>query len=184
MLRQLIREHDLGMEVVVEGRESAGMLEAASILGADFGQGFALAHAVPPEDLPAWLSAARPTRWAASPRCALVRWPVPCAGRRAWALFDVPDARQRHVRAGGGVREWLQAADGVAADCARPIATCSTAPRRGHSIPLAPGRDRLFTLLVEHVLVEDSARGTTSPGWSADACLPHGVLMLRRADFR
>lgn len=55
-MRQLIRiGHDLGMEVVVEGLESAGMIEAASILGADFGQGYALARPMPPDQLADWL---------------------------------------------------------------------------------------------------------------------------------
>jgi EAL domain-containing protein (putative c-di-GMP-specific phosphodiesterase class I) len=45
-MRQLIRVgHDMGLEVVVEGLESPEMIEAASILGADFGQGFAVALA-------------------------------------------------------------------------------------------------------------------------------------------
>ncbi|CAM5431909.1 diguanylate cyclase domain-containing protein [Rhodanobacter lindaniclasticus] len=166
VLRQLIRvSHDLGLEVVVEGLESAGMLEAASILGADFGQGFALAHPMPPEDLPAWLSAARPTRSAASPRCALgalasaLRWE-----ERFAALFDVPDARQRHVRAGGGVREWLQAADGVAAELRAAHRDMLDGAAQGPFDPAhARRRDRLFTLLVEHVLVEEQRQGHDQP---------------------
>lgn len=56
-IRQLIRiGHDLQLEVVVEGLESPGMIEAASILGADFGQGYALARPMPAEALPAWLA--------------------------------------------------------------------------------------------------------------------------------
>src|SRR3546814_1457066 len=39
-IRQLIRlGHDLELEVVVEGLETPGLIEAALILGADFGQG-------------------------------------------------------------------------------------------------------------------------------------------------
>ncbi|MEO9214669.1 MAG: diguanylate cyclase [Rhodanobacter sp.] len=56
-IRQLIRiGHELRMEVVVEGLESCGLIEAATILGADFGQGYALARPMPAEAVPAWLT--------------------------------------------------------------------------------------------------------------------------------
>ena len=166
MLRQLIRvSHDLGLEVVVEGLESAGMLEAASILGADFGQGFALAHPMPPEELPDWLSIARTSRPGAPPRCALgalasaLRWEERFAG-----LFDVPDARQRHVRAGSGVGEWLRVAEGVAAE----LPAAHREMLDGASLgPFDPGharrRDRLFALLVERALVEEQRQGHDQP---------------------
>jgi diguanylate cyclase (GGDEF)-like protein len=166
MLRQLIRvSHDLGLEVVVEGLESAGMLEAASILGADFGQGFALAHPMPPEELPDWLSIARTARPDAPPRCALgalasaLRWEERFAG-----LFDVPEARQRHVRAGSGVGEWLRVAEGVTVE----LRAAHRAMLDGASLgPFDPGharrRDRLFALLVERALVEEQRHGHDQP---------------------
>lgn len=40
--------------VVVEGLECRGLIEAATILGADFGQGYAIAKPMPVEDLIAW----------------------------------------------------------------------------------------------------------------------------------
>ncbi len=46
---------DLEIEVVVEGLESADMVEAAALLGADVGQGFALGHPMPPEAIPEWV---------------------------------------------------------------------------------------------------------------------------------
>lgn len=56
-MRQLIRiGHELRMEVVVEGLESFGLIEAATILGADFGQGYALARPMPPESIAGWLT--------------------------------------------------------------------------------------------------------------------------------
>lgn len=56
-MRQLIRiGHELRMEVVVEGLESRGLIEAAMILGADFGQGYALARPMPPDAIHAWLT--------------------------------------------------------------------------------------------------------------------------------
>jgi diguanylate cyclase (GGDEF)-like protein len=55
-IRQLIRlGHDLDLEVVVEGLETAGLIEAALLLGADMGQGYALARPMPGEDLSPWL---------------------------------------------------------------------------------------------------------------------------------
>ncbi len=44
----------LGRDVVVEGLEDRGTIEVASLLGAALGQGYGLAHPMPPEELPAW----------------------------------------------------------------------------------------------------------------------------------
>ena len=159
-LRQLIRvSHDLGLEVVVEGLESAGMLEAATILGADFGQGFALARPMPAEALPAWLGSARPRRPGASPRHALgalasaLRWE-----ERFAALFDVPDALRRHVHAGGGTGDWLRVTEGIGAALRQAWREMLDGAAAG---PFDPGhgrrRDRLFALLVEHALAEEQA---------------------------
>ncbi|MDD4887221.1 MAG: diguanylate cyclase [Thiomonas sp.] len=46
--------HTLDLEVVVEGLESPGLVEAAAMLGADFGQGFALARPMSAESLVDW----------------------------------------------------------------------------------------------------------------------------------
>ncbi|MHB1669363.1 diguanylate cyclase domain-containing protein [Thiomonas sp.] len=46
---------DLNRAVVVEGLEDAGMVEAAMVLGAAKGQGYALAHPMPAEDVPDWV---------------------------------------------------------------------------------------------------------------------------------
>jgi len=46
--------HDLEIEVVVEGLESDDLVEAAAVLGADAGQGFALGHPMPAEAIPGW----------------------------------------------------------------------------------------------------------------------------------
>ncbi|TPG10779.1 EAL domain-containing protein [Rhodanobacter glycinis] len=56
-IRQLIRlGHDLGLEVVVEGLETLGSVEAALILGADLGQGYVLARPMPGDALAGWLA--------------------------------------------------------------------------------------------------------------------------------
>ena len=54
-INQLTRlGHDLGVKVVVEGLETPGLVEAAMILGADLGQGYALAHPLPLADVADW----------------------------------------------------------------------------------------------------------------------------------
>ena len=67
-IRQLIRlGHELGLEVVVEGLETAGSVEAAQILGADLGQGYVLARPMPADALIGWLSGFKASRDACHP---------------------------------------------------------------------------------------------------------------------
>ena len=46
--------HSLGLEVVVEGLETDGLVEAAHQLGADAGQGYAIARPMPGDEVPDW----------------------------------------------------------------------------------------------------------------------------------
>ncbi len=48
---------ELGYGVVVEGLEDEGMIEAAAILGARYGQGYSLARPMPAEKIAAWSTA-------------------------------------------------------------------------------------------------------------------------------
>jgi hypothetical protein len=162
LIRQLVRaSHALGLEVVVEGLESPGMIEAASILGADFGQGFALAHPMPPEALPDWLAGFKSVVRSTFPLSALgalagaLRWE-----ERFVELFDEPHSRERHVKAGGSAAEYLRGVDDV-----------STALRTSHDAmlkaaangPFDPDyglrRDRFLSLLVERALSEEHRHG-------------------------
>ncbi len=61
----------LGIEVVVEGLETAGLVEAALLLGADFGQGYALARPCAPAALPELLGRLQWPFDAHAPRTAL-----------------------------------------------------------------------------------------------------------------
>lgn len=71
-IRQLIRiGHDLRLEVVVEGLESPELIEAATILGADFGQGYALARPIPAGALSTWLAGYRPVPGSMRPQTGL-----------------------------------------------------------------------------------------------------------------
>ncbi len=158
LLRQLIRVgHDLSMEVVVEGLESPGMIEAASILGADFGQGFALARPMSAEQLPDWLASFDAGRQGASPRHALgalaavLRW-----AERFVDLFDETWSRNRHVQAGSGAADYLDSADGVSAALrASHDAMLDAAVRGPFDLDYGRQRDLVFSLLVEHALVEE-----------------------------
>ncbi len=46
---------DFELQVVVEGLEDAGAIEAARLLGAGFGQGYGIARPMPLDDIPAWI---------------------------------------------------------------------------------------------------------------------------------
>ena len=71
-IRQLIRlGHDLELEVVVEGLETPGLTEAALVLGADLGQGYALARPMPSEAVPGWLGSFRSDWDVTRPKTAL-----------------------------------------------------------------------------------------------------------------
>lgn len=47
--------NDFDQMVIVEGLEDTGVIEAVSVLGAHFGQGFALAYPMPPGEILPWL---------------------------------------------------------------------------------------------------------------------------------
>jgi PAS domain S-box-containing protein len=49
---------DNSWDIVVEGLEDAGLTEAATILGAPYGQGFFLSRPMPAQDIPDWLEGA------------------------------------------------------------------------------------------------------------------------------
>ena len=165
LMRQLIRVgHALGQEVVVEGLESTGMLEAASILGADFGQGFALAHPMPPELLPDWLAHFESERHSPSPASALgalagaLRW-----DERFVELSDEPHSRDRHVQAGSVAGEYLAHAEGVS-DALRAshdsMQKAASAGPFDHDYGVR--RDLFLSLQVERVLDEERRDERTS----------------------
>jgi EAL domain-containing protein (putative c-di-GMP-specific phosphodiesterase class I) len=87
--------HAFGMPIVVEGLESAGMIEAAAILGADLGQGYGIALPMAVEDLACWtrdfrfdIDAQRP-RTALGALSAYLLWDLQCgAGQREGMPVD------------------------------------------------------------------------------------------------
>ena len=55
LIQHLTRlSHDLGIEVVVEGLESAALIEAAAIMGADYGQGYGIARPLEADQVVSW----------------------------------------------------------------------------------------------------------------------------------
>ena len=61
----------LGLKVVVEGLETPALVEVAAVLGADYGQGYALARPMAAADVPAWLQTFRWLTQASSPQTRL-----------------------------------------------------------------------------------------------------------------
>ena len=116
-IRQLIRlGHDLALEVVVEGLETPGLIEAALILGADLGQGYALARPMPPGMLINWLARFHLQRDARRPLTALGA----LAGALQWeeqfsALPADPAFWQRHAQARCASGSYLQGNDALPA---------------------------------------------------------------------
>ncbi len=167
-LRQLIRVgHDMGLEVVVEGLESPEVIEAASILGADFGQGFALAHPMPPEAMSVWLASFQPDGPAAHPvsglgaLAAALRW-----GETFAELPNEPHFYHRHAQASCMAGAYLRHGKGISEVLRSTHEAMHNAARGG---PLdqeyCRQRDRFLALLVEHLLDQQLRHeGNSSPG--------------------
>lgn len=160
-IRQLIRlGHDLDLEVVVEGLESPGLIEAALALGADMGQGYALARPMPADTLPGWL---RGFTW---------RWdvarPATALGALAAALLweeqlqalpaDAAYWRQ-HAEAVCGSGAYLGCACDVDAELVEAHAAMHAAAASGpHDAVYRQQRERFLAMLIEQVRVEESRR--------------------------
>ncbi|HWU78154.1 MAG TPA: diguanylate cyclase [Rhodanobacter sp.] len=161
LMRMLIRVgHDLGQEVVVEGLESTGMIEAAAVLGADFGQGFALAQPMPAEALAGWLAdfgmdgVPAFVRTALGALACMLRW-----DERFAELSDEPYSLERHVQVHAMDGGYLRCGKGISAAL---HASHDSTIRAAEGGPFDPDycrqRDVFFSLLVEHALVEEQRR--------------------------
>ncbi|WP_027484830.1 diguanylate cyclase [Rhodanobacter sp. OR87] len=153
-IRQLIRiGHDLRLEVVVEGLESPELIEAATILGADFGQGYALARPMPADALSAWLTDYRWEQASAWPQTGLGA----LAGELRWeeqfvALPPEPAFWARHAQISCDPGEYLHRPElGSVLD-----ASHQAMHKAALAGPADPGyrreREAFLALLVEHVL--------------------------------
>ena len=101
--------HELGASVTVEGLENPGLIEAASIMGADGGQGYGIARPMPAADIAAWASSYRHDIDPRSPRTA---WGA-LAGYLLWdrelkALDAWPQLIEEFVRAPCRVQRFIE----------------------------------------------------------------------------
>ncbi len=150
--------HDVGIRVTVEGLETAGFVEAAAILGADFGQGYAIARPMTAFDISRWRHAPlaiEPRR----PRTALGAYAtmilrnalVILAGTRSdflHAILSEPCGLAYYLRAHNLTDTALGHAHARLFNCAQAGA---------HSLGYEDARQVVETLLHAHILSEASA---------------------------
>jgi diguanylate cyclase (GGDEF)-like protein len=163
-VRQLVRlGHDLGLEVVVEGLETPGLIEAALWLGADMGQGYALARPMPPGDLPGWLGSFRWEWDAARPATALGA----LASALLWeeqllALPSGPAFWRHHAENGCATGRYLDAAlpgnPGLQLAHAAHAMMHAAALSGPHDPLYREQRKRFLDLLIEQVRLEEQPR--------------------------
>ncbi len=100
--------HDFGVPVTVEGLEDDGLIEAAAILGVDYGQGYGIARPMPAQNVVAWNHAWSFSIDAERPRTALGA----LAGYLLWdrklgMLADWPDHAATFIQEPGLVHRYL-----------------------------------------------------------------------------
>jgi diguanylate cyclase (GGDEF)-like protein len=158
-IRQLIRlGHDLDLEVVVEGLETFGLIEAACILGAELGQGYALARPMPEDRLLAWL-AGDPVRVDAA-------HPVTALGALAAALFweerlaalpPSPVYWQAHAEAACGPCSYLRSGANVSSRLIEAHEAMHKASVKGPAdSSYRKVRAEFIATLIEHVRAEEN----------------------------
>lgn len=156
-VRQLIRiGYDMRLEVVAEGLETPALVEAARILGADFGQGYALAQPMPATRLADWLEQrSAPTTIDPEPHTGLgalaaeLRWE-----ERFLALPEEPAYWQRHACAPCGPGAYLHGLSGGGALHAAHEAMHRAAERGPADELYREAHETFLNLLVQHVLAQ------------------------------
>lgn len=153
-IRQLIRiGHDMGLEVVVEGLETLALVEAAAVLGADIGQGYALAYPMPAAALRQWLATHRGGAADRVPQTGMGA----LAGELRWeeqflALPAEPGFWAQHARPGCLPGEYLAGPGVEAALPAAHDAMHRAAVAGPGDVGYRHARDVFLGLLVAHVL--------------------------------
>ncbi len=166
LIRQLIRlGHDLDLEVVVEGLETTGLIEAALILGADLGQGYALARPMPADRLQGWLAGTRTS--------ADAEHPITAMGALASALFweerltalpSHPTFWKSHAEATCALAHYLECGEGVSTQLVRAHAAMHEASVSGPAdSAYRKIRSEFIDLLIEHVKAEEERHDRTAP---------------------
>ena len=157
-IRQLVRlGHDLDLEVVIEGLETVGLIEAALILDADLGQGYALARPMPAERLQGWLAGPHAAADAAHPKTAL--------GALASALFweerlaalpSHPTFWKSHAEASCSLASYLECGEGVSPELVDTHTAMHEASVNGPTdITYRKMRGQFIAILIEHVRAEE-----------------------------
>ena len=165
-IRQLIRlGHDLDLEVVVEGLETTGLIEAALVLGADLGQGYALARPMPAERLEGWL---------AGPHAAAdADHPITALGALASALFweerlsalpSQPTFWKSHAEASCALAHYLESGEAVSTRLVDAHTAMHQASVNGPADPAYRKiRSEFIGILIEHVKAEEERQDRTAP---------------------
>ena len=186
--------HSLGLSVVIEGLEDAGLIEVGVQLGVDEGQGYGIARPMPLDDVVGW---ARGYRLDVDPRHP--RTPVGAlAAHVAWE-HRVHLAGQPRLRVGAGpgvLRPHVVPATATASTRpSRPTRTCtarrsSTAASEAHRADLAglaalvtgltesaarlggwaPVRQVALAMLAGCASSSPGRPATSAPGWSPSCC--------------
>ncbi len=157
-ISQLIRlGHDLDLEVVVEGLETHGIIEAALVLGADFGQGYALARPMPAAALPAWLLHFHAGWNISQPRTAMGALAAALVWEEQFvALPPDPEFWQRHAEAGCATvaGDAFSAPDAVQFNEWRD-AMCTAAATGPRNAIYRRSRQHYFTMLADRVRLDE-----------------------------
>ncbi|HEX5307413.1 MAG TPA: EAL domain-containing protein [Dyella sp.] len=165
-IRQLIRlGHDLDLEVVVEGLETPGLIEAALLMGADMGQGYALARPMPGEAVAGWLGDFRHGWTHAVPHTALGA----LAGALLWEehLHALPHGSvfwQQHAESActsGRYLDRLPSSPSPSALYEAHDAMHAAALAGPHDARYRACRDRFLGLLIEQVAIEEGPHATS-----------------------
>jgi EAL domain-containing protein (putative c-di-GMP-specific phosphodiesterase class I) len=139
--------NDFGVAVTVEGLEDEALIEAAAILGADYGQGYGIARAMPAHDLMSWSRSWSLQIDPRRPRTSLGA----LAGYMLWdrklkILTDWPDLAERFITEPSLVQRYL--------DCGGKIdSQLFTTLERDRTAALQEPRTRMYAQ-TRHELIE------------------------------
>ncbi|MHB1567236.1 MAG: EAL domain-containing protein [Acidiferrobacter sp.] len=157
--------HDLGVIVVVEGLESPGLIEAATILGADAGQGYAISYPMPARQLSSWVAHFTLTVSAADPKTALGAYAAMIRQNHMLALADPwPALFQSIATEPCGLAHYVQTAGldrqplGEAYQRLLALARQETQSARYHHVYA-----EVEALLCTQILVEEGRDGVYAP---------------------
>ncbi|MCL5971072.1 MAG: EAL domain-containing protein [Firmicutes bacterium] len=151
--------HDFGIAVTIEGVEHLGLIEAAAILGADYGQGYGIARPMPADELAAWARQFQLNVEVMQPRTALGAF----AASMLWqmqlrALTPLPDLLRYFVKAPCPVSHYIHSQGLEETDLAHTLQALYVAALQGAGDPqYRQVRRHMEQLLADRAQVEASA---------------------------